>query len=67
MGAVKVCLLGKDIGRLADGTHHVVGFNGFIARQVLNLVVGLIESGADEIGKTGIDDGKLLDSTFFYI
>ena len=67
MAGVQVDLLGKDVGRLADGAYYVVGFLRLLAADVLDLVVGLIEGWADEVGKAGIDDGELLDGTFLNI
>ena len=67
MRAIQVNLLGKDIGRFADGSNDIVCIGVFVAAQVLNLVIGLIEGRADEVGEACIDDGKLLDGAFFYI
>ena len=56
-------LSGKDIAALADGTYHVVG----VERSLLvapcdvdNLMNGLIESGAYQLGHAGIDDSNVV-------
>ena len=54
-------VLGKDVAALTDGAHHVIDLAAFLGREVLNLVAGSVEGGADEVGHTGVDDDKLLD------
>ena len=59
MACVQVDSLAEDIARLADGADNVVGGHGLLTTDVLNLMIGLIECGADEVGHACIDDGKL--------
>ena len=67
LGGVEVDLFGKDIGGLTDRSYDIVSLHRRIAADVLNLVVCLIEGRTDEIGETGINDGKLLEGSFFHI
>ena len=65
--AVQVNLLGKDISRLADGSHDVIGILGLLACHVLNLVIGLIECRTDEVGKSSIDNAEFLNTSLLNI
>ena len=67
MGAVEINLFGKDICGLTDRPNYIVGFMGFITRNILDLMVSLIEGGTYEVGKTCINDGEFFQRTFFYI
>ena len=60
-------MLGKHIGRLADGANHIVGVGGQVARNILYLVISLVERGTDKVGETCIDNGELFDGSLFYI
>ena len=60
MGLVQIDSLGENIARLADRTNYIVCLHRLIARDVLYLVICLIEGRADQIGHTCIYDGKLL-------
>ena len=60
MGLVQIYSLGEYIARLADRTYYVVCLHRFIARNVLYLVICLIEGRADQVGHTCIYNGKLL-------
>ena len=67
MCTVNIYLLSKDISRLTDGANNIVGFHRLFTGKVLNLVVSLIEGGADEVGKASINNAELLNVPFFYI
>ena len=67
LSPVQVDLLGEDVGRLTDGTHHVVSLHRLVAGDVLDLMIGLIEGRTNEVGKACIDDGELLDGAFLNI
>ena len=67
MTTVQVYLLGKDIRRFTNGSNHVVCFLGLFARDVLNLVISLIEGRADEVGESSVDNAELLHAAFFNI
>ena len=67
VGAVQVSLLGKDVGRFADGPYDVVGVQRFVAADVLNLVIGLIEGRAYKVGESGVDNAELLYGPFLNI
>ena len=60
MGLVQIYSLGEYIARLADRTYYVVCLCRFIARDVLYLMICLIEGRSDQVGHTCIYDGKLL-------
>ena len=58
--SVKVNSLAEYVGRFTDWSHNVVSFYRTFGSEVLNLVISLIKGRADEVGHTGIDNGKLL-------
>ena len=67
MRLVQVDLLGKDVCGLTDRTNDIVSLCGLFARQVLYLVIGLIERRTNEVGKASIDDTELLGATLLNI
>ena len=67
MCTIQINLFGKDIRRFADGTYYVIGLWLLLTAQVLYFVIGLIKGRTNQVGETSINDGKLLDESFFYI
>ena len=67
MSSIQVYLLGKNVRRFADRTYYIVGVCGLVTGDVFYLMISLIESRSDEVSKTCINDGKLLDGAFFNI
>lgn len=57
---VEVDGLGEDITRLTDRTDDIIRLYGLITREVLDLMISLVERRTDEVRHAGIDDGKLL-------
>ena len=58
MGFVDIDGFSKDITRLTDRTHDIVCLHRFVTRQVLYLMICLIESWSDEVSHACINDGK---------
>ena len=67
MRFVNVYCLCKHITAFTDRSYNIVCFVWLVARDVLNLVVCLIEGRADEVCHAGIDYTELFYRTLLYI
>ena len=57
----------EGVGRLADGTYHIILHICLLAVEVDDFVVGIVEGRADEFRETCIDDGELFDGILLHV